>query len=146
MAKFQFSMQSLLQIKEKLEEQCQMEYGKAVQQRDLQIRKVNKIRDLIETENRTFYEKQASVFVVRDLIRVQDKISYLKNKEKEAVSQLSYLEEMVLESRQKLAKAMQERKIYETLREKALERYYEEEKQEELKLMDERASFNHSRE
>lgn len=146
MAKFQFSMQSLLQIKEKLEEQCQMEYGKAVQQRDLQIRKVNKIRDLIETENRTFYEKQASVFVVRDLIRVQDKISYLKNKEKEAVSQLSYLEEIVLESRQKLAKAMQERKIYETLREKALERYYEEEKQEELKLMDERASFNHSRE
>ena len=145
MAKFRFSMQNLLQIKEKLEDQYQMEYGKAVGQRDLQIKEVVKARENIAAENRIFYETQERSFVVRDLIAVQNKIAFLKEREKEELSRLYELEDLVVRRREQLTQAMRERKTYETLREKALEIYYEEEKQEELKSMDERASFNHSR-
>ena len=43
--------------------------------------------------------------------------------------------------RQKLTEAMQERKMHERLREKAYERFLEEERKEEAKINDERSSF-----
>ena len=146
MAKFQFPLQSLLHIKEKLETQYQMEYGMAVQQRDRQQQELNQIGGLIREENQVFFEKQLVAFRVRDLTVVQNKIAYLKAKEKEATAKLYELEDQVARKRDRLAKAMQERKTYEILREKALGAYYEEEKQEALKLIDEQVSFKYSRE
>ena len=146
MAKFQFPLQSLLNIKEKLDSQYQMEYGLAVQRRDLQQRELSRIRGLIQEENQVFFEKQSTVFRVRDLAAVQNKIAYLKAKEKEAIAKLYELEDQVVRKRDQLSKAMQERKTYEILREKALEAYYEEEKQEAIKLIDEQVSFKYSRE
>ena len=146
MAKFQFPLQSLLHIKEKLETQYQMEYGVAVQQRDRQQQELNRIGGLIREENQFFFEKQSVAFRVRDLTAVQNKIAYLKAKEKEAAARLYELEDQVVRKRDRLSKAMQERKTYEILREKALEAYYEEEKQEAMKLIDEQVSFKYSRE
>ena len=146
MAKFQFPLQSLLHIKEKLETQYQMEYGVAVQQRDRQQQEINRIGGLIREENQVFFEKQSVAFRVRDLTAVQNKIAYLKAKEKEAAARLYELEDQVVRKRDQLSKAMQERKTYEILREKALEAYYEEEKQEAMKLIDEQVSFKYSRE
>ena len=146
MAKFQFPLQSLLHIKEKLETQYQMEYGVAVQQRDRQQQELNRIGGLIQEENQVFFEKQSVAFRVRDLTAVQNKIAYLKAKEKEAAARLYELEDQVVRKRDRLSKAMQERKTYEILREKALEAYYEEEKQEAMKLIDEQVSFKYSRE
>ena len=146
MAKFQFPLQSLLHIKEKLETQYQMEYGVAVQQRDRQQQELNRIGGLIREENQVFFEKQSVAFRVRDLTAVQNKIAYLKAKEKEAAARLYELEDQVVRKRDRLSKAMQERKTYEILREKALEAYYEEEKQEAMKLIDEQVSFEYSRE
>lgn len=146
MAKFQFPLQSLLHIKEKLETQYQMEYGVAVQQRDRQQQEINRIGGLIREENQVFFEKQSVAFRVRDLTAVQNKIAYLKAKEKEAAARLYELEDQVVRKRDRLSKAMQERKTYEILREKALEAYYEEEKQEAMKLIDEQVSFKYSRE
>ncbi len=146
MAKFQFPLQSLLHIKEKLETQYQMEYGVAVQQRDRQQQELNRIGGLIREENQVFFEKQSVAFRVRDLTAVQNKIAYLKAKEKEAAARLYELEDQVVRKRDRLSKAMQERKTYEILREKALEAYYEEEKQEAMKLIDEQVSFKYSRE
>ena len=77
---------------------------------------------------------------------MQSKIAYLRAKEKEAAARLYELEDQVVRKRAKLAKAMQERKMYEILEGKALEAYYEEEKQEALKLIDEQVSFKYSRE
>ena len=146
MAKFQFPLQSLLHIKEKLETQYQMEYGVAVQQRDRQQQELNRIGGLIREENQVFFEKQSVAFRVRDLTAEQNKIAYLKAKEKEAAARLYELEDQVVRKRDRLSKAMQERKTYEILREKALEAYYEEEKQEAMKLIDEQVSFKYSRE
>ena len=146
MAKFQFPLQSLLHIKEKMETQYQMEYGVAVQQRDRQQQEINRIGGLIQEENQVFFEKQSVAFRVRDLTAVQNKIAYLKAKEKEAAARLYELEDQVVRKRDRLSKAMQERKTYEILREKALEAYYEEEKQEAMKLIDEQVSFKYSRE
>lgn len=146
MAKFQFPLQSLLHIKEKMETQYQMEYGVAVQQRDRQQQEINRIGGLIREENQVFFEKQSVAFRVRDLTAVQNKIAYLKAKEKEAAARLYELEDQVVRKRDRLSKAMQERKTYEILREKALEAYYEEEKQEAMKLIDEQVSFKYSRE
>ena len=107
MAKFQFPLQSLLNIKEKLESQYQMEYGLAVQRRDLQQRELSRIRGLIQEENQVFFEKQSTVFRVRDLAAVQNKIAYLKAKEKEAIAKLYELEDQVVRKRDQLSKAMQ---------------------------------------
>lgn len=146
MAKFQFPLQSLLHIKEKLETQYQVEYGVAVQQRDRQQQELSRIGGLIQEENQVFFEKQSVAFRIRDLTAVQNKIAYLKAKEKEAAARLYELEDQVVRKRDRLSKAMQERKTYEILREKALEAYYEEEKQEAMKLIDEQVSFKYSRE
>ncbi len=146
MAKFQFPLRNLLRIKEKLEEQYQMEYGMAVQKRDRQQQELWRIGELIREENHSFYEKQAGMFLVRELTAIQNKLTYLRRKEKEATAYLYELEDQVLRKRAKLIKAMQERKTYEILKDKALEAYYEEEKQEELKRMDEQTSFKYSRE
>jgi len=146
LAKFHFPLQSLLRIKEKLEDQYQMEYGVAVQQRERQQQEINRIGGLIKEENQVFFEKQATIFLVRDLPAVLSKIACLRAKEKEAAARLYELEDQVVRKRAKLAKAMQERKMYEILEGKALEAYYEEEKQEALKLIDEQVSFKYSRE
>ena len=146
MAKFQFPLQSLLHIKEKLETQYQMEYGVAVQQRDRQQQELNRIGGLIQEENQVFFEKQSVAFRIRDLTAVQNKIAYLNAKDIEAAARLYELEDQVVRKRDRLSKAMQERKTYEILREKALEAYYEEEKQEAMKLIDEQVSFKYSRE
>ena len=146
MAKFHFPLQSLLRIKEKLEDQYRMEYGVAVQKRERQQQEINRIVGLIKEENQVFFEKQSVVFRVRDLATVQNKITYLRAKEKEAAARLYELEDQVAQKRAQLVKAMQERKTYEILEEKALEAYYEEEKQEALKLIDEQVSFKYSRE
>ncbi|AVM70167.1 hypothetical protein C3V36_13460 [Lachnospiraceae bacterium oral taxon 500] len=135
-----------MHIKEKLETQYQMEYGVAVQQRDRQQQELNRIGGLIREENQVFFEKQSVAFRIRDLTAVQNKIAYLKAKEKEAAARLYELEDQVVRKRDRLSKAMQERKTYEILREKALEAYYEEEKQEAMKLIDEQVSFKYSRE
>lgn len=123
-----------------------MEYGVAVQQRDRQQQELNRIGGLIREENQVFFEKQSVAFRIRDLTAVQNKIAYLKAKEKEAAARLYELEDQVVRKRDRLSKAMQERKTYEILREKALEAYYEEEKQEAMKLIDEQVSFKYSRE
>lgn len=146
MARFNFPLQSLLQIKEKLEGQCQMEYGKAVKDRDLQVIELNRIKKLISDESHGFYQKQKGVFQVKDLIALGNKIRFLKAKEQAGQDRLLELEDMVQAKRQALAQAMRERKMYDSLRQKAMEAHYEEEKHEELKQMDEQASFNHSRE
>lgn len=123
-----------------------MEYGVAVQQRDRQQQELSRIGGLIQEENQVFFEKQSVAFRIRDLTAVQNKIAYLKAKEKEAAARLYELEDQVVRKRDRLSKAMQERKTYEILREKALEAYYEEEKQEAMKLIDEQVSFKYSRE
>lgn len=145
MAKFRFSMQNLLNIKEKLESQYQMEYGRVLQKRDENLLEIQRIKGLILKENQIFFEKQSQTFLVKDLIQVQNKIAYLKDLEKEALVYQKELEAKVIVSRERLAKAMQERKTYEILREKALEMYLEEEKRAELKVVDEQSSFKFSR-
>lgn len=138
-------MQNLLNIKQKLEDQYQMEYGKAIQQRDRQKKKIAEIREMIKQTNHRFFEKQASPFRVGELKQVQNKISYLKQQETDAKKELEKREQEVICWRERLTKAMQERKTYEVLKEKAYERHLEEEKQMELKRMDEQSSFKFGR-
>ena len=61
MAKFHFPLQSLLRIKEKLEDQYQMEYGVAVQQRERQQQEINRIGGLIKEENQVFFENYIDI-------------------------------------------------------------------------------------
>lgn len=145
MARFRFSMQNLLNIKYKVEDQYQMEYGKAIQSRDSQIKKVAEIRELIQNTNHRFFEKQSGSFQVKDLKMVQDKLTFLRERERDARSELKKREELVVLWRERLASAMQDRKTYEILRDKAYERYLEEEKQQEMKRMDEQSSFKFSK-
>lgn len=144
MAKFFFRMQNILQIKQKLEEKQQLEYKDALQNRNKQKQKMDQMREVIQSETIRFQKKQENRFFLRELIQVQDRIHFYHRRLKEENDVLKKLEEIVLDKRQILIEAMRERKIYEKLREKALEKYFEEEKLAELKQMDERASFHYS--
>lgn len=144
MAKFFFRMQNILQIKQKLEEKQQLEYKDALQNRNKQKQKMDQMREVIQSETIRFQKKQENRFFLRELIQVQDRIHFYHRRLKEENDVLKKLEEIVLDKRQILIEAMRERKIYEKLREKASEKYFEEEKLAELKQMDERASFHYS--
>ena len=108
MARFRYSLQNILNIKEKMETQAKQEFGTA---------------QAIE-ENKEALLKMDSI-VATQAIRVE--------KAKENVEA----------ARERMAEAMKERKMHETLREKAFEAFLQEENHAESKAIDELTSYTY---
>ena len=143
MKKFRYSMQSLLVIKQKLEDQAKAAYGAA------KIRLNEEEERLAEfQQKREFYvEEKRQVMATRldvpKLNRLQmaveamdDRIARQKQNVKKAEVAMHAAEERLVES-------MMERKTQERLRENAFDVYRQEMNAEEQKEIDERTSFRY---
>ncbi len=123
MAKFVYKMQSLLNIKEKLEEQAKTAYGLA---RAVLNEEEQKLAQFIAKKNRYIDEKRegmSSSLRVVELNQLEHSIKSMEYKIDEQVLIVKNAEKAVTLAQMKLENAMKERKIQEKLREKALEEF-----------------------
>lgn len=141
MVKFRYSMQSILNLKYRLEDQAKGEYALAKHRYDEEIAKLEQLKNRRENyenylrslmlDRLDFQEIQftkAGIVAMEDAIVRQNEVIKKAWKEVEAASE-------------KLKEFMIERKTQEKLREKAFEVYLRESAQEEQKETDEIVSY-----
>ncbi len=141
MKKFRYSMQSILNVKYRLEDQAKSEFALAVarhqeeveKEEQMQLQKVgyeqelkNKMLDRLDF--REIAITKAGIRFMEDQIRKQKRVVAMADHEVEV-------------AREKLSDLMKERKTQEKLRENAFDRYKKELSAEEMKEIDEIVSF-----
>ena len=136
MAKFVYKMQSILDIKYKLEEQEKTAYGIASQKlQQLMLRRME-------------YEKRAGELAigkidVRAIHENKRAIDTMKSLIRDQIMQVHVAEKNVELARKRLNAVMVERKAHEKLREKAFEEFKAEIAAEEAKEIDQLVSFTY---
>ena len=141
MAKFVFQMESILSIKEKLEDQAKAEYGIEM----AKLREEERKLAFLVAKKDGYQERLTGA--VQDHLDIQE-IKALENSVENAKYNIN-LQRVVIASqqsrvdraREKLDNAMKERKTYEKLKEKAFEQFKIEIEAQERKEIDELVSF-----
>lgn len=143
MAKFRYRMQSILNIKYQLETQAKMEVGRAQMRLNEELEKLQALSDRKEAyleEGRRMRESALHVNDLRDnrnAVLIMDEMIAVQRFE------VQKAEEALERARAKLTEIMQERKMHEKLKEKALLQFLEEEKAAEFKVVDELTSYTY---
>ena len=143
MAKFRYRMQSILNIKYQFETQAKMEVGRAQMRLNEEEEKLQKLIDRKNAyldEGRRMRENALNVNDLRDnrnAVLIMDEMIAVQRFE------VRKAEEVLERARLKLTEIMQERKMHEKLKEKALFQFLEEEKAAEAKIVDELTSYTY---
>lgn len=143
MAKFRYRMQSILNIKYQLETQAKMDLGRAQARLMEEEEKLKTFIDRKETyleEGRRMRSKALNVNDLRDNTNAVKVMDEMISRQRE---QVSLAEQEVEAARAKLQEVMQERKMHERLKEKALEQFMREENAAEFKAVDELTSYTY---
>ena len=145
MAKFNFRFASNLRVKERLEEQKKLEYGKALAA--LENEKQKKRILLTERENtiNSFRESVQKDITPYDLQMHNNYLGVLKERIIKQDAAIKRAEEFAEKKRLELVEAMKERKIMEKLKEKDFEEFKIAEQLKEQKIQDEIVSYRYSR-
>ncbi len=143
MARFRYRMQSILDIKLKMETQAKQEFAEARIRLDEEEAKLEALK-----KRKAEYEQLARNMLVgtlncRDI--AENKEALLRMDEYMDLQQLQIrkAEQKVEQAREKLAEVMKERKSHDTLKEKAFEQFLLDEKKQESKEVDELTSYTY---
>ncbi|MFV0520759.1 MAG: flagellar export protein FliJ [Lachnospirales bacterium] len=142
---FNFKLNGLLNVKEKIEEQRKIELGKASQilereknvLEELQVKRVNSLK----------FQKDAVAEKV-NVIEYNNYINFVKKLDSDIEKQKKRIireEKNVEKAKESLLEVMKERKAYEKLKEKKLEAFYRETLSREQKVLDEIVTYKHSK-
>lgn len=145
MAKFRYRMQSILNIKMKMEEQAKMEFAAARIRLDAEEEKLQVLFNRKEAYENKGRELRKNSLKVLDILENRDAISLMEEFILLQKQQVKRAEEQLEASRRKLQLARQESKTQERLREKAFEVFMHEENAKEAKEVDELTSYTHGR-
>lgn len=143
MARFIYSLQNILSIKEKMEEQEKTNYSQTVMRL---LEEEEKLADCTRRRELAEYELKECMFDVLNVMLIrqkEDAVEILKVYEKQQQLIVIQWEEEVRKARERLNEAMKERKIHEKLREKAYEEFMLEENRREQKEIDELVSYRY---
>ena len=145
MAKFRYRMQSILEIKKKLEEQAKNEFAAAraaLNEEEDKLEQLKKRKEAYEDEGRALRENTLNIMDI-----IENKEALLRMDEFIADQQLNVkrAQDRMEEARLALQTAMQESKTQEKLREKAFEQFVKEENARESKEIDELVSYTYGR-
>lgn len=143
MAKFRYRMQSILNIKYQLENQAKMDLGRAQVRLMEEEEKLQTLIDRKEAyleEGRRMRSKTLHISELRDNSNAVSVMDEMIERQKEQVAKA---EEAVEAARVRLQEVMQERKMHERLKEKALEQFRREENAAEFKSVDELTSYTY---
>ena len=141
MAKFNYRMQNILQLKEKMEEQERNNF--AARRRTL-TEEEDKLQALIDKRNAVAEEGKRlrqTVIDVRSIRENEDLQRYTEEQVKQQRIKVRVAEKSLDAARAKMQEAVQERKIHEKMREKAFERFIAEMNAAEVKEIDELTSY-----
>lgn len=141
MAKFIYRMQSILNIKEKMEEQAKMEFAQArirLTEEEERLKYLVDRKDVYVNRGRELQKDSLNVF---DIMENRDAIVLMKEFIEEQKKAVAKAEKQLEEARLKLQNAMQESKTHERLREKAFEEFVKEVNAQETKEIDELTSY-----
>ncbi|NLL80136.1 MAG: flagellar export protein FliJ [Clostridiales bacterium] len=143
MARFVYHMQSILDIKNKMEEQAKMDYAAA----RIQLTEEEEKRDRLykrklhyEDENR---ERLHGQLKVRKIIEAKEAILRMDEFIVSQEEEIRKAEERLEQRRIQLAEARQERKTHEKLKEKAFDEFVAEENAKESREIDELTSYTY---
>lgn len=143
MARFRFSMQSILNIKYKLETQSKQNFAAAQAALLTEEERLKKLRD-----RRAGYEEEArqllsGVLNFRDIEENKTALTVMDGYIAEQTGKVGLARRKAERAREDMAEAMRERKTYETLREKAFQEFLLEENRAESKTVDELVSYTY---
>lgn len=137
MARFRYSMENILRVKERIEEQKRMALGKAIVDFQEQVAIQRGIETKLQAYLDTFYGGQKRKVSAKDLKRMSGQVAYYKRSLKTQQDVVETARVNVQDKRLQLKTALEERKIQEKLKENAFEQYQDEVKQKEQQLLDE---------
>ncbi len=145
MKKFRYSMENLLQVKKKLEDQARIAYGLArlrltKEEEKLELLKQRKV--IYENELRNLRSDKLDIIKIR---QGEQAIEVMRQNIKQQTTAVKNAAHRLEIARLRLSDAMVERKTQERLKEKAFEEYLLEFDAEERKEVDELNSFNYSK-
>lgn len=143
MAKFVFSMQNLLNMKEKIEEQEKNNYGRANMRLQEANEKLSLLQDRQQEAQVRLSEIIVSVLDVSEIRQRENAVEILKMYVRQQEIVVLQREREAEEARERLNEAMKERKTFEKLREKAFEAFVAEENRKEQKEVDELVSYRY---
>lgn len=143
MARFRYRMQSVLNIKMKMETQAKQAFGMAKAKLDEEQEKLELIK-----QRKAAYEEEARQLLqndlkVREILDAKSAILRMDEYLVEQQKQVALAEAEMEKARDNLKEVMIERKTQETLREKAFNEYMQEENRAESKQIDQLTSYTY---
>ena len=144
MAKFLYSMQNVLNIKERLETQAKTEFAEMNNRLSIEqdtMRRLVKRMNMYEQLAKDSATKNVDIVEMR---RCNEAIKIIKNQITQQAVRIRIAERNVDNAMKKLTEAVQDRKIHEKLKEKAFDEFKLELNAQEMKEIDETVSFNYN--
>lgn len=143
MARFRYSMQSILDIKLKMETQAKQEFSAARAALDEEEARLEQLFN-----RKAGYEEEAArlrsgTLNFRDMEENKTAILCMENFITDQRVRVREAENVLEQARRKLAEVMMERKTHETLKEKAFDEFLREENRREGKEVDELTSYTY---
>lgn len=141
--KFSFPLESLFQLRIQLEEQKQLEYGQVMQK----WQQAKEQKQQLEQKQQWIFQQWRKKIQGKDaLLSSREYGLYLKSLQKEiknAEGRCIELECKVEIKRKELLEAVKQRKMMESLKNKALENFRKEEQRKEQQIIDELVTFRY---
>lgn len=141
MARFRYSMQSILDIKYKMETQAKEEFSAARAALDREEEKLALLIERKKSYERKAAELLSGVLNVREIEENETAIMSMDGFIEEQRRQVAAAAQKLERAREKLTEVMKERKTHENLKEKAFGQFLQEENRRESKEVDELTSY-----
>lgn len=143
MDRFVYSMQNILDMKEKLERQEKNDYSRAnVRLLEAQD-ELERLKDRQREQEEKLRQNLKESMNVRQIKEAENAVEIIKMYVKQQMICVKQRERELEEARTRLALARRERKTFEKLREKAFQQFMEEENKKEQKEVDELVSYRY---
>ena len=137
MRRFRFKFEPVLRYRRMMEEQRKLEFAQAMAVYDLALSRLNEVLKRMEDVKRELEHREEEGLTASEAQLYLRYLSLLKEIEAERREELRRAEEKMKTAREKLMESRRDKRAIEILREKEMERFNEEFKREELKLIDE---------
>lgn len=143
MARFIFSLQNILNMKEKLEDQAKNDFAHANLRLQEAVAEREALEQRLDAEKQKLQQDISAALDIGKIRQRENAVEILRMYVRQQTLVVLQREKEVEVAREQLNEAMKERKTFEKLREKAFDAFLEEEKQREQKEVDELVSYRY---
>ncbi len=143
MAKFRYSMQSILNIKLKMETQAKQEFSAARAALDAEEEKLRELLDRKQGYEAEAKRLRSGALKLQEIEENRTAIRCMEDFILQQRGRVRLAQQQLERAREKLTEVIKERKTHESLKEKAFEQFLEELKRQESKEVDELTSYTY---